>query len=175
MARFLNREELAAQLEISPARVQQLTGQGILERKKNGYDVVAAAIALARYVRRDEEQKAARVRLITAAAAISERRQRQVLRQLVTLGEVRATLSGAFGDLHGALQAGSSIMFAELKQEIGDDKARSLTGVVYAEVLAMLIQYRDAARRACERLEAGLHEGDRLDRVVDELREAVGS
>ena len=175
MSKFLNREALAARLEISPSRVQQLTGVGVLTRHKGGYDVTECAIALAKYLRRDEEQKAARTRLITAAAAISERRQRQVLRQLVTLEEVRATLSAAFGDLKGALQAGSSVMFAELTQEVGDYKARCLTGAVYAQVLQILIQHRDAAAAACTALEAGLHEGERLDQVAGELRAAVGS
>jgi hypothetical protein len=173
MSKKINREALAARLEISPSRVQQLTGQGILVRHNDGYDLTEAAIALAKYARRDEEQKAARTRLITAAAAISERRQRQVLRQLVTLDEVRATLSDAFGDLKGALQAGSSVMFGELAQEVGESKARCLTGAVYAEVLAVLLRHRDGAQRACTALAAGLHEGERLDQVAAELREAV--
>ena len=150
-----------------------MTGQGILVRHKGGYDVTECAIALAKYLRRDEEQKAARTRLITAAAAISERRQRQVLRQLVTLDEVRATLSDAFGDLKGALQAGSSVMFAELAQEVGESKARALTGLVYRAVLVELLRHRDGAQRACTALAAGLHEGSRLDQVAAELRDAV--
>jgi transcriptional regulator of NAD metabolism len=174
MSKFLNREALAAQLEISPARVQQLTGLGVLTRRKGGYDVTESALSLAKYLRRDKAQKAARVRLITAAAAISERRQRQVLRQLVTLDEVRATLD-IFGDLKGALQAGSSIMFAELAQEVGEMKARSLTGAVYAEVLGTLLSHRTAVARACKQLAEGLHEGARLDEVAAQLRAAVGS
>jgi hypothetical protein len=173
MSKFLNREALAARLEISPARVQQLTGQGVLVRHKAGYDLTESAIALAKYARRDEEQKAARTRLVTAAAAISERRQRQALRQLVTVGEVRATLADLFGDLKGALQGGSSAAFAALAQEIGDQKARCLTSEVYREVLGALLRHRDATERACTALAAGLHEGERLDQVVAELREAV--
>jgi hypothetical protein len=173
MSTFVNRETLAARLEVSPSRVQQLTGAGVLTRHKQGYCLVESAIALAKYARRDEATKMARTRLICASAAISERRQRQALRQLVTLDEVQSTLSDLFGQLMGALRSGSGVIFAELAQEVGESKARSLTSVVYREVLGALLRHRDATERACSALEAGLHEGERLDEVVAELREAV--
>jgi hypothetical protein len=175
MAKLLNREALAARLEISPARVQQLTGLGVLTRHERGYDIVECAIALAKYVRRDEAQKAARTRLITTSAAIGERRQRQALRQLVTLEEVRATMDDAFGQAMGQLQAGSSSMFAELMQLVGDDKARYLTCLVYNAVLGALHQFREASAAAIEQLRDGLHQGRRLDDVIEELRHAVSA
>jgi hypothetical protein len=171
--KLLNRDALAQRLEISPARVQQLTGIGVLERKAGGYDLTDCALALLQYIRRDEAAQVARTRRITAAAAISERRQRIALRQLVTLEEVRVTLLDLWGLLHGALRAGSQEAFASLSAELGDARARVLTGKVYDSVLGALHLYRDAALRAIEELRQGLHAERRLDQVVDQLRRAV--
>ena len=173
MAKLLNRDALAARLEISPARVQQLTAQGVLERGDGGYDLADCAIALLRYIRRNEAQEAAKTRRITAAAAISERRQRVALGTLATLDEVRTLLDDQFGRMHGALQAGSSEAFASISAELGDFKARPLTHAVYDPMLGALIRWRDGCLEALKEMRAGLRNGARLDSVIAELAHSV--
>lgn len=171
--KLLNRDALAQRLEISPARVQQLTGIGVLERRAGGYDLTDCTLALLQYIRRNEAQEAAKTRRITAAAAIGERRQRVALGTLATLDEVEGLLDAQYGHMHGALQAATSISFAELAAEIGEFRARPLTYVVYNRVLAELNAWRDGYKQALRELRAGLQDGRRLDSVAAELRQAV--
>ena len=172
-SKLLNRDALARCLALSPARIQQLTAQEVLERKAGGYDALECALALLRYIRRNEAQEAAKTRRITAAASIAERRQRVALGTLATLDEVRTLLDDQFGRMHGALQAGSSVAFAELAAEIGQLKARPIVYTPYNYVVRSLNQWRDGYRQALKEMRAGLQNGKRLDRVVAELAHAV--
>lgn len=170
---LLNRAALAAKLEISETRVQQYTNSGILIRQKGGYDLADSALALLAYTRRDTSATAARTRRVIAGAVLNERRARQALRQLATIQELRAVFFATYGELHNALQAGSSRAFYELAAEVDEPKARALTYVVYTAMLAVANDFRDAAARACVEIAQGLHMAQRLDRVVEELRQAV--
>lgn len=172
--KLLNREQIAGLLEISQTRVAQLVGLGVLVRRPEGFDPLECALGLLKFMRRDEEARAARTRLINANASVSERRQRQALTQLLTIDEVHCVLMDAFGGLMGALQAATSVMYSEEAAEAaGEQQARSRTTRVYERVRGTLIAFRDASARACSEIKQGLHSGERLDRVVAELVRAV--
>lgn len=167
---FLNRAELAAKLEISEARVQQLVAAGAIHRRKGGFDLTESALAFAKWLRRNEESQRAKIRLINAQAAGHERRVRQSLKQLLTVGEVRELLYRWFDNYVVGNQAESSRIYHELALEQGENFARQYAHQILDSSRALALCYRDGITAACKAITEGLRADDeRLDEIVDDL------
>jgi phage terminase Nu1 subunit (DNA packaging protein) len=172
----LSRADLAGLLDVSEARIQQLTGAGVLKRRKGGYDPLESAVAFAKWLRRDEETKRARLRLLTAQAMNHERRLRQHLRKLLTVDELHDALLVAFEEGAGMVQRETSRLFHERAAVVGEDRARLDVHPIYTEFMRLLRGYRNGCDALADALRSGLVQDEaRIDRLMEDFRQSVAA
>lgn len=149
----LSLSELASLLGISKTRAHQLAADGVIPKGPGGrFEPLPAAVAVLGWYRRDEETKAARLRLLHASAANHERRLKRQLRHLLTLDELREVLAVAFGSGQELMQAETSRFHGELAARLPDDAARQSTYLIYDHLRRTMLGFRDG----CEQLVADL-------------------
>jgi hypothetical protein len=98
MPKLIARAELAAKLEISESRVQQLVNAKVLPRESGGFDLCACALALLRHLRATKEADGltdARKKLVAAQTRATEQKTAVASGDLVHLSNLLPIIENA--------------------------------------------------------------------------------
>jgi hypothetical protein len=166
--------DLASLLGISKTRAHQLADAGVLVKRGRGFDPLQSALACIGYLRRDEETKQARLRMLRATAAGHERRLRRQLRHLLTVAELRELFATLFDSLWKLNQAEASRFHSTLASRLPDDEARRAAYVVYEANRLYCLGVRNGLADLARRIDAEVLPADaRLEAVFDEIMASV--
>jgi hypothetical protein len=165
-----SRAEMAHLLGLSETRLQQLTGLGIVTRNGGAYDPLQTALDYIKYLRRDEEAKAARLRQVNATALRIEQKVRREQRRMFVMDEVRQIALLIYDQAVEFVDSESTRIHHEYLRTHTEPAARILTGKIYDELRRIPDAWGEGVMQFCKNLDKDYLPSDvRLDHELAKI------
>jgi len=165
-----SRAEMAHLLGLSETRLQQLTGLGIVTRSGGAYEPLETALAYIKYLKRDDEAKAARTRQVNATALRIEQKVRREQRRMLTVDELQEVAILIFEGARDSCQAESSRFYSEFSKSHSEHDSRLMTFKIYDPLDRLIMGWANGIIELMREInEDRLPDDARLDDVLKRI------
>jgi hypothetical protein len=142
MTETITASRLASLLGLSTRRLDQLVADHVIQRVDGGFELDTAVRQYCNFLRKDDETRAERRKLIAAQTATTTLKARRAMAGLMTRDEARAKLEPLHEKLLRIRTPGYRL-FYKLERVLPEETARRIAHETLAETNALIAQARD--------------------------------
>jgi hypothetical protein len=175
----ISEQALASHWHMTTRRVRQLKEEGVAVRSGAGFDLVESDKRLIAWLRRDEETRRMKRRLLAQQAIVTERKLERSDRELLTIREVRDFLGQAWERMWLSHSFIATHVYNAVRS-LPDDRGRAIAFDIEQKAKGELLLLREAfdaiTKAAMAKLSCEMRNGIfRLDRRAALLQAEYGT